>query len=241
MFYCEQPPLTGGATTLCDGAELLDRLPTDIVEFLRANQLVWSWSASPERWHSTLGADTPAGAQQVITAMNRKYAGVGRLGASFDGDRLDGTYTTGFLTRAGDPARDAFCNSLLTTLTLSQAFDLRMTAGGASATLGNGSAFPRRLPEHHRRLRRHGDLRPGLAPGRHRGRGQHPLHARPASDHRQRAADPHPRRTHPYRTRPGRTGRYPFLTGTPFPTTARTARIRAPAARPAATETRNST
>jgi hypothetical protein len=112
------------------------------VEFLRTNQLVWSWSASPERWHSALGADTPAGAQQVITAMNRKYAGVGRLGASFDGDRLDGTYTTGFLTRAGDPARDAFCNSLLTTLTLSQAFDLRMTAGGASATLGNGSAFP---------------------------------------------------------------------------------------------------
>ena len=142
MFYCEQPPRDGGATTLCDGAALLDRLPTEIVEFLRANELVWTWSASPERWHSTLGVDTPAAAQQVVAALNRRYAGLGHLGASFDGDTLNGTYTTSFLVRSGDPARDSFCNSLLTTLALSQAFDLRMTAGGASATLGNGSAFP---------------------------------------------------------------------------------------------------
>jgi alpha-ketoglutarate-dependent taurine dioxygenase len=142
MFFCENPPAVGGETTLCDGVSLLDRLPLEIVEFLRANELVWRWSASSERWHSTLGVTGPAAARKAVAALNERFDGVGHLAASFDGETLHGTYTSGFLTRPGDPAQDAFCNSLLTTLTASGDADLRMTAGGASATLGTGAAFP---------------------------------------------------------------------------------------------------
>lgn len=148
VFYCESPSIAGGGETmLCDGATLLDRLPDDVKDFLRDRQLTWNWHAGPTRWRSVYGA-TPEEALQEIDALHRRSGTSGRLDVNFEGDTLAGRFTADLLTTAGEPARAVFCNSLLMTLPgygVEERINRVGRGVGASASLGDGTAFPEPL------------------------------------------------------------------------------------------------
>lgn len=113
MLYCVRPSDAGGETTLCDGVELLAALPTRVREFVEHAILRWSWTASPERWMTTLGVSSKAEATAALKKANSRLAPYEKLAASFNGDSLEGVFQTLCVipTKWGD--RRSFCNSLL--------------------------------------------------------------------------------------------------------------------------------
>jgi hypothetical protein len=113
MLYCVKPADGGGETTLCDGVELLPALPARIRDFVEHAILRWKWSATPERWMTTLGVSSKAGATATLDRINLRLASYEKLEASFNGDTLDGVFQTLCVipTKWGD--KRSFCNSLL--------------------------------------------------------------------------------------------------------------------------------
>ena len=113
MLYCVKPACAGGQTNLCDGVELLDSLPSNIQKFVSDAILKWSWSASPERWMTTLGAKTKEEAVVRLNAIKSRLPAWQKLEAEFEGEMLNGVFQTLCVipTKWGD--KRSFCNSLL--------------------------------------------------------------------------------------------------------------------------------
>ena len=64
LFACLDPPASGGETTLCDGADIVNRLPPPLVAAMRDRQLIYIQPASPPQLEFWLGTTTPT-AQQL--------------------------------------------------------------------------------------------------------------------------------------------------------------------------------
>jgi alpha-ketoglutarate-dependent taurine dioxygenase len=113
MLYCDKPADAGGETTLCDGVDLLEALPSKVRDFVENAILKWSWSASPERWMATLGVNSKDEAVARLSKINSRLASWEKLEANFDGDALKGVFQTLCVipTRWGN--KRSFCNSLL--------------------------------------------------------------------------------------------------------------------------------
>lgn len=132
MFLCQTPSADGGQTTLCDGVALFEALDEATRDFLRTRELVYRWEVEPARWRSFLRVTTQEEALTAIEAINGRSRDGGSLSGVFEGETLKGAYRTGFVTRPGDGLREAFCNSVLVT----------MSNAKSTVTLGDGSAFP---------------------------------------------------------------------------------------------------
>lgn len=59
FFCCLEPPRSQGETTVCDGVELVRRLPTDVRANLAARRLLYVQPASPETLAYWLGSSAP--------------------------------------------------------------------------------------------------------------------------------------------------------------------------------------
>jgi alpha-ketoglutarate-dependent taurine dioxygenase len=59
FFACLVPPRTLGATTICDGIELVRRLPAEVRDGLAGRRLVYNQLATPETLRYWLGTATP--------------------------------------------------------------------------------------------------------------------------------------------------------------------------------------
>ena len=64
MFWCASAPSHGGETTVCDGVELVRRLPTPAYDALRTRRLLYSLPALPSTVSYWLG--TPEPSDQVL-------------------------------------------------------------------------------------------------------------------------------------------------------------------------------
>ncbi|MBU1348322.1 MAG: TauD/TfdA family dioxygenase [Alphaproteobacteria bacterium] len=62
FFLCLQPPVSGGETTVCDGAEIVRRLPEHIRDAMAARRLLYIQPAAPETLAYWLGTATPTDA-----------------------------------------------------------------------------------------------------------------------------------------------------------------------------------
>jgi hypothetical protein len=116
MLYCVRPADPddpGGQTNLCDGVELLDALPQNIQEFVGSAVLNWSWSATPERWRTTLGVDNPEAALARLNKMTARLPSWEKLEAEFEGDVLKGVFQTLCVIPTRWGGKRSFCNSLL--------------------------------------------------------------------------------------------------------------------------------
>lgn len=73
FFLCLQPPVSGGETTVCDGAEIVRRLPAEIREAMSRRRLLYVQPASPETLTYWLGAPTPSDAQLADQPKSSPY------------------------------------------------------------------------------------------------------------------------------------------------------------------------
>lgn len=73
FFLCLQPPVSGGETTVCDGAEIVRRLPAEIREAMSRRRLLYVQPASPETLTYWLGTPTPTDAQLANQSKSSPY------------------------------------------------------------------------------------------------------------------------------------------------------------------------
>ena len=59
FFYCVSPPVTGGATTICDGVAIVRDLPADLREKLASRRLKYMQAARVEELQFWLGVSEP--------------------------------------------------------------------------------------------------------------------------------------------------------------------------------------
>jgi alpha-ketoglutarate-dependent taurine dioxygenase len=59
LFYCIVPPASGGATTVCDGIDIVRNLPADLVSQMRLRRLKYLAPASPEQLVFWIGTTDP--------------------------------------------------------------------------------------------------------------------------------------------------------------------------------------
>ncbi len=63
LFACFRPPTSGGETTICDGAEIVRRLPPSLVAAMGQRRLFYLQVASPAALEYWLGTATPTRGQ----------------------------------------------------------------------------------------------------------------------------------------------------------------------------------
>ncbi len=145
MLYCVRPADAGGETTLCDGVELLNSLPSHIRDFVDEAIVKWSWSATPERWMATLGVDSKDAAVAKLDQIKLRLPSWEKLDASFNGDVLDGVFQTRCVIPTKWGNHRSFCNSLL--IYHYRAATAFYPKHSYTPAMGDGSAFPPDLLE----------------------------------------------------------------------------------------------
>lgn len=73
FFFCLRPPVSGGETTVCDGAEIVRRLPTEIRDAMAARRLLYVQPAVPETLAYWLGTASPTDAQLAAPPASCPY------------------------------------------------------------------------------------------------------------------------------------------------------------------------
>jgi len=59
FFSCVTPPLNGGETTICDGTQIVQKLPSKMVKKLKTRQLLYRDLVSPQALKFWFGTDNP--------------------------------------------------------------------------------------------------------------------------------------------------------------------------------------
>lgn len=113
MLYCERPASIEGQTLLCDGAELLRRLPNAIRDFVADLDLYWSWEASSERWSQTFGVTDTDQARLAIAQVRKMLKPYEDLEVKFVGETLHGRFRTKCTIPSWGSGIPSFCNSLM--------------------------------------------------------------------------------------------------------------------------------
>ena len=142
-FYCDQPPETGGQTTLCDGVNLLNALPESVRDYVETGpgaELVWRWNLPFERWSAAFRTRSPRQVEDQLARLRRGFTAGQRLDTHFDGDQLHGVYRTRAVIETRFGQLPAFCNSVM-------AFYYRDPGPYVAlhlyhVSLADGSAFP---------------------------------------------------------------------------------------------------
>jgi alpha-ketoglutarate-dependent taurine dioxygenase len=137
FFCCITPPVSGGATTLCDGAAVVDRLSADDVRALDALMLMWRVTLEPQRWQRLWHTDDPAVASACFDEALTRHGEQMQTKHWFDGDgTLQIEYLTPSLTLGRISRQKSFANYLLLAAE---------EPGGPSATQADGAPIPLHL------------------------------------------------------------------------------------------------
>jgi len=108
FFLCLTPPREAGETTLCDGVEVVRRLPAEVRDGLAGRRLLYVQTATPETMRYWLGTDQPGPAQLAAPPQTCPY----RFVATADG-RIMRAFTRPALHRPMFTDAPAFGNFLL--------------------------------------------------------------------------------------------------------------------------------
>lgn len=73
FFFCLEPPVSGGETTVCDGAEIVRRLPQDVRDAMATRRLLYVQPAAAETLSYWLGTATPSDAQLAAVPAGCPY------------------------------------------------------------------------------------------------------------------------------------------------------------------------
>lgn len=73
FFFCLQAPVSGGETTVCDGVEIVRRLPTAIRDAMAARRLLYLQPAVPATLAYWLGTPSPSDAQLAAPPPSCPY------------------------------------------------------------------------------------------------------------------------------------------------------------------------
>lgn len=107
LFACFQAPELGGETTVCDGVELVRRLPPQLVSAMLPRRLFYFQVASPELLEYWLGTPTPTSAQLASPPAQCPYFFLE------DGDRVIRGFSRPLLHKPMFSDEPAFANFLL--------------------------------------------------------------------------------------------------------------------------------
>lgn len=107
LFACLSAPSSGGETTVCDGVELVKRLPADLVEIMSRRRLFYFQLASPEVLEFWLGTASPTSEQLAAPPEHCPYFFLE------DGDRVIRGFSRPMLQRPIFSDEPAFANFLL--------------------------------------------------------------------------------------------------------------------------------
>lgn len=107
FFYCLVPPSAGGSTTLCDGAEIVRQLPTELVEAMAGRRIRYLAPAGPAVLQYWLGTTQPDPDRLAKPPASCPYDFV------WVGDQLARSFTRPLLHRTMFGGELAFGNFLL--------------------------------------------------------------------------------------------------------------------------------
>ncbi|MGV8929072.1 MAG: TauD/TfdA family dioxygenase [Brevundimonas sp.] len=108
FFLCLTPPREGGETTLCDGVDVVRRLPAEVRDGLAGRRLLYVQPATPQTLRYWLGTDRPSPAQLAAPPRTCPY----RFAAAANG-QIVRAFTRPALHRPMFTEAPAFGNFLL--------------------------------------------------------------------------------------------------------------------------------
>jgi len=107
FFACLNPPRRLGATTVCDGSDLVDRLPPALREEMAARRLRYTRHSTPGELLTWFGTNDPSDAQLADPVAGCPFI------FRRDGDQVQRSFSRPFLHRPMFTDRLAFGNFLL--------------------------------------------------------------------------------------------------------------------------------
>jgi hypothetical protein len=110
-FMCVVPPSEGGETLVCDGAELIDRLPGDLARFVSAHQVRYDYLARAELWQRTFQTTDRDAAAEKLTLLAGTLGPEEVFSYRFEGDALASTYIVPLAATPRYGRRRAFASS----------------------------------------------------------------------------------------------------------------------------------
>ncbi len=113
FFCCLTPPTSGGATTLCDGAAVVEALSPESARRLDDMTLVWHTPQNPAMWQRLWNTTDPDEAGRAIDRMLERYGEQDVARHWFEGDVLHIDYRVPCLTTGAIGGRRSFANYLL--------------------------------------------------------------------------------------------------------------------------------
>jgi hypothetical protein len=137
FFCCVTPPVSGGQTTLCDGAAIVNRLSPADVHALDAMTLTWRSTLDKPRWGRLYHTDDSGLASTLFSASNAIHGETSRTRFWFDEDEtLHVEYRAPGLIAGRIGGRKSFANYLLLAA---------LEPDGPRATKADGSPVPPEL------------------------------------------------------------------------------------------------
>jgi alpha-ketoglutarate-dependent taurine dioxygenase len=107
LFACFHAPEHGGETTVCDGVELVKRLPPELVDAMRPRSIFYFQQASPDALEFWLGTSSPTSEQLERPPKQCPYFFIA------DGDRVIRGFGRPLLNKPMFGDEPAFANFLL--------------------------------------------------------------------------------------------------------------------------------
>lgn len=131
FFCCAVPSTSGGATTVCDGAALVDALAPEEVAQLQTMILVWHTALERAMWHRMWSTDQPARAAAMFYETVAASAARASTRHWFEGDTMHVECQAPALSTGWISERTAFANYLLLQLDEPSGPQARLVDGGA--------------------------------------------------------------------------------------------------------------
>ncbi|MPY87460.1 MAG: hypothetical protein GEU99_06025 [Luteitalea sp.] len=113
FFGCLTPPVSGGATTLCDGAAVVEALPPEEAQRLAVMTLLWRTSMQLRMWQRLWNTDDPGAAAALLNETIDRYGERAQTQHWFEADTLHIDYRTPGLNAGWISGLKAFANYLL--------------------------------------------------------------------------------------------------------------------------------
>jgi hypothetical protein len=133
FFWCLTPSSSGGATTVCDGAALLEALPSDDGQRWSAMTLIWRTRLERPMWQRMWRTDDPDHALARLGEEIARDGATSRSRCAIDGDALTIAYQAPALDTGWIGHRRSFANYLLLH---------RHEPDGPQATQADGTPVP---------------------------------------------------------------------------------------------------
>lgn len=105
-FYCEQPPIQGGETTLCDGVELLERLSERSRRLFSDHRVEYVRTYQPPEWRRAFKIQAREELERILEQLPD-------VKVSFNPDgSFEGTYVTRAVVETRYTRQPAYANSV---------------------------------------------------------------------------------------------------------------------------------